>query len=299
MKYAIISDVHGNIITLKTVLSDAEKHNVDKYIFVGDYWSYFPYPNEVVSIIKNLKNAVVIKGNEEGYLTEYAKQNQSLWTDGQFQSHYWGFKTLNNENLNYLLTLPKLITFADDGINITITHSSADVYGDVEHKKFTSSKIATKYQKTPNFSKEKLLNDIQEYIFNNTDFHSAIQPLDGVYIFGHTHVQWYAQYKNKTFINPGSCGLPLDGSSGAPYTLMSIKENQVQINERRVPYDMDKLVTDFQKSSLFETAPVWSSIILREMATGFEDVQFFLQFVNDYAKNINDNIRPFTIKTWT
>lgn len=37
MKFAIISDVHGNLPALDAVLEDAERNNIDNFIFVGDY----------------------------------------------------------------------------------------------------------------------------------------------------------------------------------------------------------------------------------------------------------------------
>ena len=37
MRFAIISDVHGNLPALNAVLEDAKNSRVDKFIFVGDY----------------------------------------------------------------------------------------------------------------------------------------------------------------------------------------------------------------------------------------------------------------------
>ena len=45
MKYAIISDVHGNLPALELVLKDAEDNHVDSFIFVGDYFLSNPFPN--------------------------------------------------------------------------------------------------------------------------------------------------------------------------------------------------------------------------------------------------------------
>ena len=94
MKYAIISDMHGNLDALSAILKDCDNFNIDKHIFVGDYCGYLPYPNEVIETICSIKNAIVIRGNEEDYLIECAKQDQSTWTDGQFQAIYRLFKTL-------------------------------------------------------------------------------------------------------------------------------------------------------------------------------------------------------------
>ena len=299
MRYAIISDIHGNLSAFTAVLKDAERFGAEQYIFVGDYCSYFPYPNEVINKMKSLTNSYIIRGNEEEYLSLYSKQNPSTWTDGQFQAHYWCYRTINIMNHEYLAALPKKISFKDCDIRITVTHSSADIYGDIDHKEFSSLKVAEKYEKDSSYSREKLLREIRGYL-RKDEFATVLQSLpDDVYIFGHTHVQWNSRIGNKVFINPGSCGLALDGLSGAPYTLMDISNEEVTIIERRVRYNVDKLIIEFQNSSLFEAAPVWCTVILKEMEAGFERVLPFLQFVEEYANKINDPIRPYSVKTWT
>ena len=61
--------------------------------------------------------------------------------------------------------------------------------------------------------------------------------------------------------------------------------SEIEIIERRIPYDVDKLLLDFQNSCLFRAAPVWSSIIIKELKDGLEYAMLFLNFVNEYAKN--------------
>ena len=299
MKYAIISDIHGNIDALLSVLKDAESFDVNKYIFVGDYCSNLHCPNKVVETIRGIKDKIIVKGNEEDYLIEYAKQDQRTWTDGQFQAFYWLYKNLTDSNHSYLGELTKSTTFVDGSTHITVTHKSSDLYGDVEYKEFNSASIAQKYQ-SGHTVRSKILHDIQEYICSNNDFQSAIQSLsEGIYICGHTHVQWHLQCKNRTFINPGSCGLPLDGMQGAPYTILNIEGNNIHITEHRVQYDMDKLRHELISSDLYKNAPVWSGITLEAIDTGYDRVQPFLHFAEEYADKINDHVRPYSVKTWT
>jgi len=299
LKYAIISDIHGNIDALLAVLHDAKSCNVDKYIFVGDYCSCFPYPNDVVETICQIPDAVVVSGNEEEYLLEYAKQDQSTWIDGQFQAHYWLYKNLSDTNHKYLSKLPKIISFNDGDKEITVTHKSSDLYGDIEYKEFSSNAVAKKYEN--GFSaRAQILHDIQEYMHSNEEYTAAVQSLaDGIYIFGHMHIQWHSRYINKIFINPGSCGLPLDGECGAPYTLLEISKNSILIDERRVPYDLNKLKHELKSSDLYKSAPVWIEIVLEQIEAKFERALTFLQFVKSHANNTNDNIRPFSVKTWS
>ncbi len=48
MKIAVISDVHGNIDALDSVLKDIEDNRADIILSTGDMVGYLPYPNEVV-----------------------------------------------------------------------------------------------------------------------------------------------------------------------------------------------------------------------------------------------------------
>ena len=42
MKYAVLSDVHGNCPALLKVLEDAKKRNIDHFIIAGDYCLVVP-----------------------------------------------------------------------------------------------------------------------------------------------------------------------------------------------------------------------------------------------------------------
>jgi len=84
---------------------------------------------------------------------------------------------------------------------------------------------------------------------------------------------------------------------GAPYTLLNINNNDFQINERRVQYDIKKLKHEVKTSDLFVSAPVWVGIILEEIDTAFDRGLPFLKFTKNYANKINDNIRPYSVKT--
>ena len=99
MKYAVISDIHGNLEALETVPSDAEAQRVDGYILLGDYCLSNPEPDACVTRIRNLPNAHVIRGNEERYFETLMHQDQRTWTDGQMEISYWCYRNLSPENL--------------------------------------------------------------------------------------------------------------------------------------------------------------------------------------------------------
>ncbi|WP_305515248.1 metallophosphoesterase [Methanobrevibacter sp. V14] len=78
-KYAILSDIHGNLLALKEVISNF--NDIDFIILLGDLIDYGMQSNEVVEYIKdNLSSMIIcnIWGNhEKAILTENFNQFSS------------------------------------------------------------------------------------------------------------------------------------------------------------------------------------------------------------------------------
>ena len=76
MKYAVISDIHGNMDALDAVLSDAEKQSADIFLFAGDYCLSMPFPEQAVQRICLLYTS----GNTiNNWMLVYGGQDFSLW----------------------------------------------------------------------------------------------------------------------------------------------------------------------------------------------------------------------------
>ena len=136
-----------------------------------------------------------------------------------------------------------------------------------------------------------------------TGFLQAADALeDGIYLFGHTHCQWQLTSRDgrKLFLNPGSCGLPLDGGAGTtPYALVEISPNGTwQAESIRIPFDRAAACRAIRESSQFAEAHVWSDIVCRELETGLEHMTFFLEYMAAYARRIGDDRRPYAVDTW-
>ena len=52
MKYAIISDIHGNYPALQAVMEDMKGQCISGFIFVGDYCISGPWPDECIDAIR-------------------------------------------------------------------------------------------------------------------------------------------------------------------------------------------------------------------------------------------------------
>jgi len=77
-------------------------------------------------------------------------------------------------------------------------------------------------------------NMVDEYLYTISE--SSLPANDGQYFSGHTHVQVLAQFRNKTYCNPGAVGQPRDGDPRAALAIL----NDNKINLHRVEYDIDE-----------------------------------------------------------
>lgn len=302
MRFVIISDIHGNLPALDAVLEDAKNNNIDSFIFVGDYCLSNPYPNECIQRMRDLDKKYIIRGNEEKYLENLIDKDQTMWTDGQMQISYYCYRAISTDNLVFLLSMPNTLELTFNNVNLHVAHSSAEFIDDCEHKEWSTSKVAKRYANRI-VTSDSFRSDIHNYFEGNDRFQQIFSELEqGVYIFGHSHIQWsYKSKDGKTIlINPGSCGLPLDGVIGSiPYTILDISDaGNIIVEEKRIPFDMEAYIAVLIKSDQFAEANVWSNIIIQELRTAREHLFYFLRFVEKYAEKIDDKRRPFMLDTW-
>ena len=64
MRFAILSDIHGNLPALEAALELFARAGVDRYLCAGDLVGYGPFPNECVERIAEL-GAVCVAGNHD------------------------------------------------------------------------------------------------------------------------------------------------------------------------------------------------------------------------------------------
>ena len=302
MKYAVISDIHGNLAALRAVLEDARRQGITRFLFAGDYCISGPRPDECVSAIREIPEKTVIRGNEEKYLENLVGKDPAEWTDGQMQISYWSFRNMRKENLDYVLSLPHRAELEYGGVKIRLAHSSVDFVGTYPFYTWNSVTVAER-NRLPGADPEKILADIRGEWDRDPAFLEAVSKLEeGVYIFGHSHIQWSYRVKDKEvyLINPGSCGLPLGGiRDRVPYTVLEISDTgRVNIEERNLPFDKKAYIESVRQTGQYREANVWSKVIERELAFATEHIYYFLQFTENYAREIGDERRPFALDTW-
>ncbi|MCD4791701.1 MAG: metallophosphatase family protein [Bacteroidales bacterium] len=137
MKYAVISDIHEDIISLRKVINQINKTNADKLVCLGDITGF----SDLHHSHKNTKDAdacidllkknfdIIIAGNHDLntldklplYLKRHKKANSFL------PKQTWAYEgevhaSLSNESIKLLNQLPEYVIETVDNINILFSH---------------------------------------------------------------------------------------------------------------------------------------------------------------------------------
>jgi diadenosine tetraphosphatase ApaH/serine/threonine PP2A family protein phosphatase len=57
-------------------------------------------------------------------------------------------------------------------------------------------------------------------------------------------------WRDKTFVNVASAGLPKDGDPRAGYAILTQRSGGWQVKHRRVPFDVERVARDIEKSGM-------------------------------------------------
>jgi predicted phosphodiesterase len=196
---ALLYDIHGNLVALEEVLKDAEAAGADAYLLGGDFGAWSPWPRETIERLRGLPGTTWIRGNGERWLREPPVDRPEVMQ--AFAEHDSGLGT--DEGWLYSLQAQ----FEQDGV--LYVHGSP--LSDVES-----------FPPEPSEDDQRLLNGVH----------------DQTVVFGHSHQQFRRPGPNgTTLINPGSCGMPLDGDVRAAYAL---RRGNGEFEFRRVEYDVER-----------------------------------------------------------
>lgn len=239
MRYAVLSDIHGNLEALNSVMEHLALERIDRYFCLGDVVGYGANPSECLNRLIEIK-ALIVAGNHDyaclGKLQISWFNNSAreavIWTRGQL-----GFSELDN--------LRKLPLTATEGA-FTLVHGSL--------------------KRPQRF----------EYIHDAAQAIDSIRVCKTqVCLVGHTHVPVLFEYdkqkrlitrvmtrseelkevsvllKGSAFgyvINPGSVGQPRDGDPRASYAVFDTEHNLLRIC--RAEYDISTAQEKIRETGL-------------------------------------------------
>ena len=221
-KLAILSDIHGNLPALAAVLSDLKSSDVDHVIVPGDVIFFGPFSRQTAEVV--IKNGwSVIRGNNEFFLIDYkTPRAPAEWEDPvQFAPTAWLDRQFDQK-------LKTLIGSWPDRL----------------HLRFRNAPSIRVFHGTPNRSWDPIY-----WTMTDEEIERLLCNIEADYVIcGHTHLSMDRQSGRWRIFNPGSVGVPLDGTFSASYMLLEGDEQGWRPTFRRVPFDYKAVFEEFEKS---------------------------------------------------
>jgi len=218
MKYAILSDIHGNLEAFNAVLEDLSQMNINKMVCLGDIVGYGANPKECLALVREKFNFIVA-GNHDWAVS--GKKRIDGFNSYARKAIEWTVDKLNDNEKRFLAELPLKIEVE----GLTFVHATPD----------------KPYEWGYAFSK-----DEARWSFRSTKYNTCF--------IGHTHCpilyalgekdELYSatEFREvhlidniRSLINVGSVGQPRDGSPFASYGIYDSKEKIFYLH--RVWYD--------------------------------------------------------------
>lgn len=221
MRYAIISDIHGNLEALEAAAQELSGERIDEFILLGDMVGYGADPLAVIKTARSYGPKASIAGNHDWGsvgMTDISGFNK----EAAFAIR-WTAKMLDEDSAGYLKGLPLVAIIG----NMTLVHGSLENPSEFN------------------------------YILNDGDAYITMSLMKTPVCFvGHSHVPGIYRYKPRDLevfsagskvsiepayrylVNAGSIGQPRDGDPRASYAIFDEARGVVEI--KRVSYDITK-----------------------------------------------------------
>lgn len=234
IRYAVMSDIHGNFEAFKTCVDYAIDQGIDKFIFLGDYLGEFPNPQDTLKLIYRLRDeyeCYFVKGNKEDYWLDRKYNPDCEWKKGgkSVGAMHYCYDNLTEEDIQFFESLPVSIVINKRGYKTIIAC----------HGTPTSNRAHMRE------NDEATLKHIMNY------------P-GGLIVCGHTHWQRKIDNGDKYAINVGAIGI--SSCTGGPYAQFAIlegDENGYVCNFISLEYDHEREIALMKASDLYTRAPYW------------------------------------------
>ena len=207
MKFAVISDIHGNLPALEATLVDLPI--VDAILCCGDIVGYYPDVNEVCEVLQE-REVVAIRGNHDAYVLGLLRpdpaKREKYYTD-------WTRSHLSEPSRRWLASLPEEKKIKADDFSLHVRHASPW--------------------------------DEETYIYPDSPSIAKISlKKSEILILGHTHHPMMIRAGEGYVLNPGSVGQPRDWNPMAGYALIDTVSGRME--HRRVSYNFKQFQTRLQ-----------------------------------------------------
>ncbi len=235
MRLAVISDLHGNLVALETMLADLDAAGgADTVWCLGDIAAFGPRPTECIRLLRDLReqygkdNFKIIGGNTDRYLVTGEHYPMPPARDADALKKLiksrkdintildWNAEQLDFEDYEFLAKiLRKELSLKVDGYGWVIG-----------------------YHAIPGDDEPMLREDTPE-----EEALDALLDREGrLAIGGHIHVQMDRDLENWRLLNVGSVGSSKSAPGHTQWALLSFADGDVEVDFRSAPFDVDMAI---------------------------------------------------------
>ena len=234
LRFAFISDIHGNLPALEAVLADTGASGADAVYHLGDLVGYGPWPNEVVERIRT-EGIAGVAGNYDttvahGHPSCGCQHDDPRHRTLSGESYRWTVARTSVANRRFLASLPFRLDVRPlgghmPGPKLVLVHGAA-----------TLNTVYWREDRSDRFCGRMV---------------DLLRAREGdAILFGHTHRPWTRGFDGRTLVNTGSVGRPKDGDSRASYALVRIGPEGIGVDLRRISYSVERTVAAIAASGL-------------------------------------------------
>jgi putative phosphoesterase len=220
-RVAVLADVHGNAVALAAVLAELEREQPDAIVHCGDL-TWGPLPAETCELLVGC-GVLFVRGNADRSVTELDVRLQDPGSEATPRER-WMVAQHDAPMHALLAAFPATVELEVDGLgDVLFCHGSPR----------SDEELVT--VETP----EGRLAD------------AVVGTSADVIATAHTHVRYERELLGRTFFNPGSVGLPYEGTPGAYWALLGAPAAGTSasgIEHRRTPYDLEETEGCYRES---------------------------------------------------
>lgn len=234
-KIALISDVHGNMAALETVLEDIRRHDITRIFCLGDIVGKGPNSDLTLDLVRK-HCELTVKGNWDDFISK----------ESEYEVARWHQRLLGDDRLSYLRDLPFSIEFMMSGKYIRLFHASPrSVYERIQPWDDYDQRLS---------------------LFEYSEFSEVKRPAD-VAGYGDIHGAYLQNLEGKVLFNAGSVGNPLDSTQASYVVLEGVYNSTslapLNVHFMRIPYDIELAVKQAVESHMPALEPY-----IEELRTG-------------------------------
>ena len=236
MRVAVLSDIHGNHISLEKCIEEIERRKIQKLIFLGDYVGELAYPQKTMEYLRKIMmkyECYFVRGNKEDYWIDREYDKSIEWKEGDSTTGalLYTYSNLNNDDIAFFKSLSHVKIISFEGLPaIAAYHGSHDRKG----------------------KKLKLNTDNSHILFEDTE--------ESIILCGHTHIRNKIVCADRVLLNPGSVGVPLKSRGISQFLILSGERGKWEYEFVDLPYDIESVIQELHEEDLYAKAPCWTRV---------------------------------------